>query len=97
MIPTIDPKVRYVGSSHLRGMNIEQLRQLTGAVVVQDSGDQPLVVIVPYQTYLKLQLAAQAAADLPDGAEWRELMTSEGKSVAPAKELLIELDEAERG
>lgn len=64
MIPTIDPKVRHVGSSYLRGLNSDQLRQLEGAVVVQDSGDQPLVVIVPYETYLKLQETAVVSAEM---------------------------------
>lgn len=61
MIPTIDPRVKYVGASHLRRLNSEQLRQLTGAIVVQDSSDNPLVVIIPYQTYLSVMLVISEA------------------------------------
>lgn len=55
MIPTIDPKVRYVGTTYLRGLNAETLKSFEGAVVVQDGESEPLVVIVPYATYLKMQ------------------------------------------
>lgn len=51
----IDPRVKFVGSSYLRGLNTEALRALAGALVVQDAEAEPLVVIVPYETYLKLQ------------------------------------------
>lgn len=45
-----------MGSSYLRTLNLEGLRELTGAVVVQD-GEKPLVVVLPYETYLTVQEA----------------------------------------
>jgi hypothetical protein len=54
MIPKIDPRVRYVGTSYLRKLNAETLRELDGAIVVRDN-DEPLAVIVSYQTYLAMQ------------------------------------------
>lgn len=94
MIPTIDPKVRFVGSSYLRGLNSEQLRQLTGAVVVQDSGDQPLVVIVPYETYLALQQAVRVNMEVRafEGLMTKDQALSAANSEPPARELLVELD-----
>lgn len=57
MIPTIDPNVRYVGSSWLRGLNVETMKSLTGAVVVQDGDATAMIVILPYETYLAIQQA----------------------------------------
>lgn len=54
MIPTIDPNVRHVGTSYLRTLNSEKLRGLEGAIVVRDN-EEPLVVIVAYQTFIDLQ------------------------------------------
>lgn len=60
MIPTIDDAVRYRGASFLRELSTDYLRRLHGAVVIQDAEALPLVVIVPYETYLELQLEAKA-------------------------------------
>lgn len=57
MIPTVDPQVKYVGSSWLRGLNAEAMKALSGAVVVQDGDAEPMVVILPYETYLRIQEA----------------------------------------
>ena len=58
MIPRIDPDVRYIGSSKLRELTAIELRALTGAIVVQGANNTPLVVILPYETYLRIQDAA---------------------------------------
>lgn len=55
MIPKIDPDVKYIGSSRLRGLTSRLLRELTGAIVVQSASAEPLAVILPYETYLKMQ------------------------------------------
>lgn len=55
MIPKIDPDVKYIGSSKLRDLTAAELRALTGAIVVQGAQNTPLAVILPYQTYLKMQ------------------------------------------
>ena len=57
MIPRIDPDVKYVGPSKLRELNTDALRALTGAIVVQGANLEPLAVILPYETYLKMQKA----------------------------------------
>lgn len=100
MIPTIDPRVKYVGASHLRKLNSSQLRQLDGVIVVRDNSE-PLAVIVPYQTYLKLQ---QEPPRRPRCITCGVGLTSEdlrlgrcpycknSLSEPPARELLVELD-----
>ena len=70
MIPKIDPDVKYMGSSKLRGLTSRLLRELTGAIVVQSAGAEPLAVILPYESYIRLQSAVdkvvQPTKDLPD-------------------------------
>lgn len=61
MIPHLDPRVKYVGSSWLRGLNMEAMKALSGAYVIQDADAEPVVVILPYQTYLKIQEVARDA------------------------------------
>lgn len=55
-IPQIDPNVKYRGTSSLRELNAETLRTLEGAIVIQGADLEPLAVIIPYETYLKMQL-----------------------------------------
>ena len=66
MIPKIDPDVKYVGSSKLRDLTAAELRALTGAIVVQGAQNMPLAVILPYETYLKLQGAAERIESAAD-------------------------------
>lgn len=66
MLPKVDPQVRYVGSSSLRGLTRERLKGLTGAIVVQDNDAEPLVVILPYVTYLAMQSAANLGDDIEE-------------------------------
>lgn len=58
MIPRVDPQVKYVGTTYLRSLNSDKLRELSGAVVVQAENSDPLAVILPYETYLKMQQVA---------------------------------------
>lgn len=55
MIPTIDPQVKYKGTSYLRTLNTETMKAIEGVVVIQDADAEPLIVIVPFDTYLTLQ------------------------------------------
>lgn len=64
MIPTIDPQVKYLGTSYLRTLNSETMKAMEGAVVIQDADAQPLVVIVPYSTYIRMQEEVHRLADL---------------------------------
>lgn len=67
-IPVIDPNVRHVGTSYLRTLNSEKLRQLEGAIVVRDN-EEPLAVIVSWETFIALQQQAQAAGVLNNGID----------------------------
>jgi hypothetical protein len=58
MIPTIDPSVKYRGASFLRELSTENLRTLEGVVVIQDAEAAPMVVIVPIDTYVRMQRLA---------------------------------------
>lgn len=39
------------------------MKALSGAVVVQDGDAEPMVVILPYELYLKIQEAARQKGD----------------------------------
>lgn len=52
--PRIDPNVKYCGVSKLRELNADKLRELSGALVIQDN-NEPLAVIVSYETFLLVQ------------------------------------------
>ena len=91
MIPTIDPRVKYVGASHLRKLNSTALRSIDGVIVVRDNSE-PLVVIVPYGTYLALQSAVRVHMEVR-AVERGEMFRNE----FPTRELSVELDKAERG
>lgn len=53
--PTIDPTVIYRGTSYLRKLDIQALREFKGALVVQDTDSEPLVVVIRYDMYLHIQ------------------------------------------
>jgi hypothetical protein len=80
MIPTIDPNVRHVGTSHLRKLNRKALKEFGGAMVVSDE-DGPMVVIVPYRVFISLQ--GQAGT----------LEAASREQVAPFKDFEYEKDE----
>ncbi len=53
-IPIIDPSVKHVGVSKLRGMTSAKLRQTEETLVIQDN-DAPLAVLLSYEKYLAIQ------------------------------------------
>lgn len=62
-IPKLDPQVKYVGASKLRELSAAKLRELSGAIVVQASDCTPLAVIVPFDTWQRVQLLATESID----------------------------------
>ena len=52
--PRIDPNVKYCGVSKLRELNSDKLRELPGALVIQEN-NEPIAVIVSYETFLLMQ------------------------------------------
>lgn len=63
VLPVIDERVEYRGTSYLRQLTSEALRDLDIVVVVQDgAGAERLAVLVPYDQFIALQRAARPAA-----------------------------------
>lgn len=59
--PLIDERIQFKGTSHLRQMTADALRELTAVVVIQDGvGSERLAVLLPYSQYIALQKAATA-------------------------------------
>jgi hypothetical protein len=59
--PLIDERIEFRGTSHLRNMTADVLRELTTIVVIQDGiGSERLAVLLPYSQYIALQKAATA-------------------------------------
>lgn len=57
-IPYIDPTVKHVPVSYLRRMNMQTMRDQSDALVVDGfDGEEPLVVILPFKTFLLIQEA----------------------------------------
>lgn len=54
-IPTVDPRVKYRGTSYLRELNADTLRTLEGVVLIQGVDLELLAVIVPIHIYLAMQ------------------------------------------
>lgn len=53
-MPMIDPSVKFVGISKLRGLNATKLRESQDTLVFQDN-DTPLAVLLSYEKYLVIQ------------------------------------------
>lgn len=53
-IPIIDPSVKHVGVSKLRGMTSDKLKQTEDTLVIQEN-DKPLAVLLSYEKYLVIQ------------------------------------------
>ena len=73
--PFIDESVEHVGVTRLRAFNSHTLREIRGALVIQD-GDEPLAVLLPYATFLAMQrslinTSEQLRAALARGPEAR--------------------------
>lgn len=54
-IPNIDPNVKYVGVSKLRGLNATKLRDQDDETLVIQENDTPLSVLLPYKRYLAIR------------------------------------------
>ena len=61
--PYIDPNVAHVRPSHLRTLTAEFLReQFTCTLVIDElDGNGPLAVVLPWQTFLRMQVMIQDA------------------------------------
>ena len=57
--PHIDPTVKHVGISKLRGLNADKLRSTTDTLVIQEN-DQPLAVLLTYDRFLAMQADLEA-------------------------------------
>ncbi len=57
-IPRIDPKVRFVGISFIRKINAKFVSNIEETYVLS-YGDEPLAVLIPYATYMRLQEVAE--------------------------------------
>ena len=64
-IPRIDPRVRHVGISKLRGLNADKLRETTDTFVIQEN-DKPLAVLLTYDKFLAMQSELEAVAQTVD-------------------------------
>lgn len=53
-IPIIDPNVKHIGVSKLRGLNATKLKEGNLTFVIQEN-DNPLAVLVSYEKYLIIQ------------------------------------------
>jgi hypothetical protein len=55
----IDPRLEFRGTSYLRQLTADALRELSATVVIQDGADaERLAVVLSYSQYLALQEAA---------------------------------------
>lgn len=55
--PYIDPNVQHRGVSWLRKINLEFLRRMDHAAVLQAESGAPLAVVLPYEIYMRMQNA----------------------------------------
>lgn len=62
--PVVDPRTKYVGTSALRTLNTKSITNMSETMVLQDAGDTPIAVIVPYAQYLKMQEAYFASQEV---------------------------------
>jgi PHD/YefM family antitoxin component YafN of YafNO toxin-antitoxin module len=63
--PTIDPSVRHIGVSKLRGLNADKLRETEETFVIQDN-DKPLAVLLTYDKFLAMQEKLKSVANVVD-------------------------------
>ncbi len=59
--PHIDPTVKHVGVSKLRGLNADSLRATTDTFVIQEK-ERPLAVLLTYEKFMAMQEELEAAA-----------------------------------
>ena len=60
-VPYIDTSVEHVGVSKLRTLNATNLKKVQKALVVQDTNDAPLAVLMKYEQFLIMQNKLQEA------------------------------------
>lgn len=53
--PFVNPSVRYVGVSKLRELNATKLKENDETLIIQDSDDTPLAVLLSYEQFLIIQ------------------------------------------
>ena len=74
--PHIDPTVKHVGVSKLRGLNADKLRETTDTFVIQEN-EKPLAVLLTYDKFMAMQeelnAVARTVAMLCDNAELEAL------------------------
>jgi len=63
--PHIDPNVRHIGVSKLRGLNADKLRETDETFVIQEN-DQPLAVLLTYEKFLAIQEKLSSVANMLD-------------------------------
>jgi PHD/YefM family antitoxin component YafN of YafNO toxin-antitoxin module len=63
--PHIDPSVKHIGVSRLRGLNADKLRNNQETFVIQDN-DRPLAVLLTYEKFLAMQEKLRAVVNVID-------------------------------
>jgi len=93
--PHIDPKVKHVGVSKLRGLNADKLRETTDTFVIQEN-ERPLAVLLTYDNFMAMQEELMAVARtvemLSDPAELEALKAALGDMVAGRVHKLEDID-----
>jgi PHD/YefM family antitoxin component YafN of YafNO toxin-antitoxin module len=79
--PFVNPTVRHVGVSKLRELNASKLRENSEeTLVIQDSNDTPLAVLLSYEQFLIIQQQLMAVINtvemLSDKTEHESLMAA---------------------
>ena len=93
--PHIDPSVKHIGVSKLRGLNADKLRETEETFVIQEN-DIPLAVLLTYDKFLAMQEQLRAVINavdmLSDGAELEALKTGLADVRAGRVQSLDEID-----
>jgi len=54
-LPNIDPNIKHVGVSKLRGLNASKLKEHTEDTLVIQENDKPLAVLFSYERFLEIK------------------------------------------
>src|SRR5262249_5929977 len=54
-LPNIDPNIKHVGVSKLRGLNASKLKEHTEDTLVIQENDKPLAVLLSYDRFLEIK------------------------------------------
>lgn len=94
-IPVIDPTVKHIGVSKLRGLNADKLRETDDTFVIQEN-DTPLAVLLTYDKFLAMQEELAAVARtvdlLRDNVEMAALKVAAGDIKAGRIKSLNQID-----